>query len=153
MQKLQTHSKSSLFLMEMILAILILALTGTTCIRIFASARLQRQKARELNHIQELITSAGEVLEGWDGNISSFTSVLPASTQTSDTDQSWKLEYFYDDNWKSCSKNSPQCRYLMLVQLRISETEKKADLNFSDSNGDSLYQLSMAFPFSTSSAS
>lgn len=151
MQKLQTHSKSSLFLMEMILAILILALTGTTCVRIFASARLQRQKARELNHIQELTTSAGEVLEGWDGNISSFTRILPASSLTSDTDQSWELEYFYDDEWKDCSKDSSQCRYIMLVQLRISGTQKKADLSFSNSNGDSLYQLSMAFPFSTSS--
>lgn len=153
MQKLQTHSKSSLFLMEMILAILILALTGTTCVRVFASARLQRQKARELNHIQELATSAGEVLEGWDGNISSFIRILPPSVQTSDTDQSWKLEYFYDDEWKGCTKNSSQYQYTMLIQLNISETEKKADLSFFNSNGNSLYQLSMAFPFSASSVS
>ena len=65
MKKITTHSKSSLFLMEMILSILILALTCTACIRIFAAAKTQRKEARELNHIQELVTSAGETLEGW----------------------------------------------------------------------------------------
>ena len=72
MKKLQTHSRSGLFLMEMILAILILTLTSTACVQIFAASRIQRQKARELNHIQELTTSVGEVLEGWDGDFSSF---------------------------------------------------------------------------------
>ena len=64
MKKLITHSKSSLFLIEMILSILILALTCTVCVRIFAAAKTQREEARELNHIQELVTSAGETLEG-----------------------------------------------------------------------------------------
>ena len=63
MKKLITHSKSSLFLIEMILSILILALTCTVCVRIFAAAKTQREEARELNHIQELVTSAGETLE------------------------------------------------------------------------------------------
>ena len=38
MKKLITHSKSSLFLIEMILSILILALPCTVCVRIFAAA-------------------------------------------------------------------------------------------------------------------
>lgn len=54
MKNLQTHSRSSLFLMEIILAVLILTLTSTACVQIFAASRIQRQKARELNHIQEL---------------------------------------------------------------------------------------------------
>lgn len=142
MQKLQTHSKSSLFLMEMILAVLILVLAGTACVQVFAAARMQRQKARELNHIQELTTSIGEVLEGWDGNLSSFVKILPPASGSSET--SWKLEYFYDNNWNTCEKAS--CTYTMTVQLEVSDAEKKADLCFSNANGDSLYQLSIAFP-------
>ena len=45
MKKLITHSKSSLFLIEMILSILILALTCTVCVRIFAAAKTQREEA------------------------------------------------------------------------------------------------------------
>ena len=84
MKKITTHSKSSLFLMEMILSILILALTCTACIRIFAAAKTQRKEARELNHIQELVTSAGETLEGWDGQLSSFTRIFGQPSKTSE---------------------------------------------------------------------
>lgn len=86
MQKLTSHSRSSLFLMEMILSILILALTCTACVRIFAAAKTQRQKARELNHIQELATCAGEVLEGWDGELSSFSQIFETAANVSDSE-------------------------------------------------------------------
>lgn len=86
MQKLTSHSRSSLFLMEMILSILILALTCTACVRIFAAAKTQRQKARELNHIQELTTCAGETLEGWDGELSSFSQIFETVANVSDSE-------------------------------------------------------------------
>lgn len=88
MQKLTSHSRSSLFLMEMILSILILALTCTACVRIFAAAKTQRQEARELNHIQELATCAGEALEGWDGELSSFSQVFETAANVSDSEAS-----------------------------------------------------------------
>ena len=88
MQKLTSHSRSSLFLMEMILSILILALTCTACVRIFAAAKKQRQEARELNHIQELATCAGEALEGWDGELSSFSQIFETAANVSDSEAS-----------------------------------------------------------------
>lgn len=149
MKNLQTHSRSSLFLMEIILAVLILALTSTACVQIFAASRIQRQKARELNHIQELTTSVGEILEGWDGEFSSFVKLLPpspgpASPEDSSAETSRELEYFYDSSWNTCEKASSA--YTMAVQLAVSDTEKKADLSFSNVAGDILYQLSIAFP-------
>ena len=86
MQKLTSHSRSSLFLMEMILSILILALTCTACVRIFAAAKTQRQEARELNHTQELATCAGEALEGWDGELSSFSQIFETAANVSDSE-------------------------------------------------------------------
>lgn len=142
MQKLTTHSKSSLFLMEMILSILILALTCTACVRIFAAAKAVRQEARELNHIQELTTSAGETLEGWDGQISSFTRIFGKSDSEEDTGL---LQYHYDSEWKSCTEDS--AKYTMTIKLGTSSTEKTADINFYDAKQNHLYQLSVAFPF------
>ena len=86
MQKLTSHSRSSLFLMEMILSILIMALTCTACVRIFAAAKTQRQEARELNHTQELATCAGEALEGWDGELSSFSQIFETAANVSDSE-------------------------------------------------------------------
>ena len=81
MKKLITHSKSSLFLIEMILSILILALTCTVCVRIFAAAKTQREEARELNHIQELVS--------WNPcteNSAEYTmTIQPAASETEKT--------------------------------------------------------------------
>ena len=125
MKKLITHSKSSLFLIEMILSILILALT------------------RELNHIQELVTSAGETLEGWNGQLSSFISIFGQPSKTSGA----LLQYYYDDSWNPCTENSAE--YTMTIQPAASETEKTADINFYNSQHDNLYQLSVTFPFTS----
>ena len=119
MKKITTHSKSSLFLMEMILSILILALTCTACIRIFAAAKTQRKGAREPNHIQELVTSAGETLEGWDGQLSSFTRIFGQPSKTSGGSAA---NYFYDNNRNTCPENSAV--YTMTIQPAASETEK-----------------------------
>lgn len=151
MKKMTAHPKSSLFLMEMILSILILALTCTACVRVLAAAKSQRQKARELNHIQELTTSAGEALEGWDGEISSFVKIFgppgygPEKLSTSEPTGSSLLNYYYDSEWKVCSE--PSALYTMTIQLNVSDSEKNADLNFYNFQGENLYQLSVTFPF------
>ena len=72
MKKITTHSKSGLFLMEMIFVLLFLGLTCGVCVRLFAASYMARVHAREDSHIQELITSAGEILEGTDGTVQNF---------------------------------------------------------------------------------
>ena len=171
MQKLTSHSRSSLFLMEMILSILILALTCTACVRIFAAAKTQRQEARELNHTQELATCAGEALEGWDGELSSFSQIFETAANVSDSDssissatdasvgktknasknsrisspvESYLLNYYYDREWNSCDKTSAE--YNMSIQLIVADYTKTADLNFYNSANKNLYHLSISFP-------
>lgn len=75
MQKITTHSKSGLFLMEMIFVLLFLGLTCGVCVRLFAASYSDRTRAREYNHIQELTTSVGEILEGTSGTADGFYSL------------------------------------------------------------------------------
>lgn len=176
MQKLTSHSRSSLFLMEMILSILILALTCTACVRIFAAAKTQRQKARELNHIQELATCAGEVLEGWDGELSSFSQIFETAANVSDSeisDSGSSISSAIDASvgkTNNASKNSrisspvesyllnyyydrewnscdkTSAEYNMNIQLIVADYTKTADLNFYNSANENLYHLSISFP-------
>ena len=46
MKKISAHSKTSLFLMEMIFVLLFLALSSAACIRIFAAAKKNHVQAR-----------------------------------------------------------------------------------------------------------
>lgn len=59
MKKLRQHSRTSLFMMELIIAILFLALCSAATIRLFSSAYIGRVKARQLNRIQDLVTNVG----------------------------------------------------------------------------------------------
>ena len=77
MKKISAHSKTSLFLMEMIFVLLFLALSSAACIRIFAAAKKNHIQAQEWRHIQTLTTSVGEILEDSDGTAKSFVSLFP----------------------------------------------------------------------------
>lgn len=57
MKKISAHSKTSLFLMEMIFVLLFLALSSAACIRIFAAAKNNHIQAQEWRHIQTLLPS------------------------------------------------------------------------------------------------
>ena len=129
MKKITTHSKSGLFLMEMIFVLLFLGLTCGVCVRLFAASYTARQKAREADHIQELVTNAGEILEGTDGTAASFLALMPegvedettAADSTSDhtvesasasTDQETGTKNsIADDNEENSAVNDHVCYY------------------------------------------
>lgn len=140
MQKIKTHSKTSLFLMEMIFSILILALACTACIQVFAAAGKERQKAREYNHIQELTICAGEALECWNGNPDSFPSLSSGESLTNR-----QILYFFDSKWNSCQETDKY--YTMSILPEVSQNEKTVKINFSDISGKSLYSQTLKFPF------
>lgn len=139
MKKITTHSKSGLFLMEMILSLLILSLTAAACIQVFAAARTCHREAREWNHIQELTTCAGEILEGSNGSQEAFLTLLPGGTI-----EDGRLLYLYDSQWQICSPE--EAVYQFSVTLTVTEKEKQAVLTFLNVQGESLYEQLVRFP-------
>lgn len=139
MQKLTSHSKTGLFLTEMILSLLILSLAGAACIQVFASAYQSRLKARELNHIQELTTTVGEILEGSGGDTRTILRLLPDGTEENNV-----LKYYYDSSWQACAP--AEACYQMHLTLSVGSGEKAGNLSFYDAAENELYQLSVRFP-------
>ena len=139
MKKTTTHSRSGLFLMELILSLLILSLAAAACIQIFAAARSFRRQAREWNHIQELTISAGEILEGTDGSTEAFLHLLPDGTAADHT-----LTYSFDTGWEPCAKS--EAAYQMIITLHTGPGVKQADLQFQNSRGETLYEQTICFP-------
>lgn len=149
MRKITTHSKSSLFLMEMIFSLLFLALVSAICVRIFAASYQNRRQAREWNHIQELVTSAGEILEGSDGTADAFLTFLPNGEKNEKS-----LSYYYDKRWNPCAREN--ALYRMTVTLTPSAKEKTAAVAFfrtdagtfaeASEAGELLYRLDLHFP-------
>lgn len=139
MKKISSHSKTSLFLMEMIVSLFFLALTCTICIRLYADAAANRRQARQLNHIQELTVTMGEIREGTSGTPEDFLQLLPGGTADGNN-----LNYYFDHTWKSCSPE--ESVYQMHYEDSSTAAQKKGTLTFSDSRQSILYEILLQFP-------
>lgn len=95
-------SKSSLFLMELILAILIFAITSAICIQIFVKAHIVSQETQELNQSVTLCTSAAELFYGYDGNLSKIQKQLDGLGLSEAGTGS--LTLYYDKDFMLCTK-------------------------------------------------
>ena len=140
MKKLQHHSGNSLFLMEMILALLFLSLSCAACIQVFAAARSNRLRAQQLNQIQALTTSMGEALEGTDGSNGQILSLLPNGSR-----KSADLVWYYDAAWQNCEDS--ESAYEMVFTPATSSQEKSGSLTFyRTTDHKELYQINLSFP-------
>lgn len=140
MKRTSTHSKTSLFLMEMIFALLFLALSSTACIRIFAVAKANHIQAQEWRHIQMLTTSVGEILEGSDGNAQNFLTLLPEGSIQDNI-----LTWYYDNFWKSTSAS--QADYEMELELTQEVFFKQGTLSFYRcADHTQIYTINLCFP-------
>ncbi len=140
MKKTASHSKTSLFLMEMIFALLFLALSSTACIRIFAAAKMNHTQAQEWRQIQMLTTSVGEILEGSDGTDETFVSLLPEGNVQDNV-----IEWYYDKSWKSCSAS--QSSYEMELSLSETTLSRQGTLTFYRyPNHVQIYTIDLVFP-------
>ena len=140
MKKSQHNSSTSLFLMEMILALLFLSLCSAACIQIFAAARKNRIQAEQWNQIQALTTSVGEALEGSNGSPKQLLALLPDGTQTDNS-----LIWYYDHSWQNCSRD--EADYEMVFVLSTTSSEKSGELSFRNIPENTLlYQITLNFP-------
>lgn len=140
MKKLQHNSGNSLFLMEMILALLFLSLSCAACIQVFAAARSNRLRAQQLNQIQALTTSMGEALEGTDGSNGQILSLLPNGSR-----KSADLVWYYDATWQNCEDS--ESAYEMVFTPATSSQEKSGSLTFyRTTDHKELYQINLSFP-------
>ena len=139
MKKSQHNSSTSLFLMEMILALLFLSLCSAACIQIFAAAHKNRIQAEQWNQIQALTTSVGEALEGSNGSPKQLLALLPDGTQTDNS-----LIWYYDHSWQNCSRD--EADYEMVFVLSTTSSEKSGELSFRNIPENTLlYQITLIF--------
>lgn len=106
-----------------------------------------RVHAREDSHIQELITSAGEILEGTDGTVQNFLALMPDGVADQDS-----ICYYFDRHWQNTSEESAV--YKMRLVCSASDKVKEVQVTFEklqNANKEtSLYTQTIRFPvFST----
>lgn len=106
--KYQRHNNiSSLFLLELILAVLFFSVASALCIQIFTKAHLMSQDARDLNFaVNEVSSMAEQISAGTlhsDTAASSDDTASDPSTQMPD-DSLQDAAAYYDSGYASCEK-------------------------------------------------
>lgn len=102
MNKAAGTSRSSLFLIEMIIVTLVLSWGSASCVRCFVNAHVMGQKTRELNKAVSIATGFAEVMRGTDGDIDSIISVFPDAIKGDET----YFTVFYDNDFNPCDADS-----------------------------------------------
>ena len=129
--KYQRHNTtSSLFLLELILAVLFFSVASALCIQIFTKAHLMSQDARDLNFaVNEVSSMAEQISAGTlhsDTAASSDDTASDPSTQMPD-DSLQDAAAYYDSSYASCEKANAV--YVLTVHYEPEDTLLKAHIS------------------------
>lgn len=128
--KYQRHNNtSSLFLLELILAVLFFSVASALCIQIFIKAHLMSQDARDLNFAVNEVSSIAEQISAGtlhpDTAASSGDTASDPSTQM--PDGTLQDAAYYDSSYASCEK--ADAVYVLTVHYEPEDTLLKAHIS------------------------
>lgn len=90
----RSSSKSGLFLIEMMVSILFLALASGVCVNLFVKAHTVGKESRDVSAAISCAQSAAETFKACDGDMQKLEQLLNASDDGVGT-----LSVYYDANW------------------------------------------------------
>lgn len=91
------RSKSSLFLTEMILSILIFSIVAAVCVQIFVKAHLLSEQNENMNYAQNMAASMSEMLSATEVHPDDILHVFSSSVIEND-----RIIVYFDESWKEC---------------------------------------------------
>lgn len=137
---------SSLFLMELILAILFFSIASAVCVQFFVKSHLLSQDSNTLNHAANECASVAELLdtaETIDDCISLLNRSYPdgAYPGKSGSNESTEAEIaiYYDESFLPCSAEATV--YTLSLSMQRSGQMIIADMEFCNTDSDRLYSL------------
>ena len=132
-------ARASLFLIELIIAVLFFALGSAVCAQAFARAHTVSRQARELAFASATVSSAAEALEYSDGTLQAFRTWFPEAYE-----QDGALEAAYDADLAPCGRESGS--YTLHAAAHETEGVRRAEISMTGRDGEMLYALSLRWP-------
>jgi hypothetical protein len=129
------HSKSSLFLMEIILNILFFSVLATFCVQIFFKGYQLSQKTSRLHQAVTACTSITEICQSADAPEDTLSSIYPESMSLNET-----VLIYYDKDFLACKKQDAV--YRATVDFLPDELRTIHISFFDIGKADIIYELS-----------
>lgn len=133
------HTRSSLFLIELIISILFFSVGSAVCIQAFAQARLMSRAAEDLSFASARVSGAASVIRYTDGTLESVQKYLPSASQT---DGGYQI--CYDRDQQPCAEE--EASYILSIHTEQEGIRTDAHLVMSDEDGETIYELSLRYP-------
>ena len=127
--------RSSLFLLELIIAILFFSLAATVCVRLFIKSHILERDTLDTNHAVTSATSVAEIIQHQEDPFKYLSIYYSDSIQTTDS-----FFIYYDENWNPCTKQ--QAVYQLLLKTNIADSLFTGHIQVTK-DSDSLYQLTI----------
>ncbi|WP_026652058.1 hypothetical protein [Butyrivibrio proteoclasticus] len=114
----QTTSKTSLFLMELIIAITFFAISSAVCVRLFVSAHLLSQKNYDLTNAVMWTQNLAEVFYGTKGDLHEMSALYSQGVLSlNDDEETGSLVLFFDENWDFSDASLVNSSYEAIIQV------------------------------------
>lgn len=101
------HSRTSIFLMEIIISVLLFSLSTAVCAKLFVNTHLRSERTRELNHAVTETQTIIETIRGTaDDSFDEAATILSNMYMTaviSQTSDHLEAHIFYDKDFKPCN--------------------------------------------------
>lgn len=135
---MKTHNpakRSSLFLMELMIAILFFSLASAVCVQLFVKSHLLTREAADLNQAVSQAQSAAEVIRTTDCSSSAVREFLPDAVV-----DTHGFRLYYDSEWNFCKKED--AKYLLRADLSFQPQMLYSHIEVTDIRGkDCIYEL------------
>ena len=137
MRTLPRRNGSLLFLTELLISILVLAVAAAFCVKLFADARVMRQKSAALTQAVVLAQNAAEAFKGKTGAIETFF-----GTEGGEAPSDGVYSMPYDAKGVTCEKD--QATYVLTLCASEQNGLYVADISVCDAGGGELFTLRAA---------
>lgn len=120
----QENSRTSLFLMELIIVILFFAIASAVCLRLFSGAYLLAEKDRNLNHALIWSQNYSECFYGCKGRILQMHNQYPdAFVSVSDNETDGSIVLFFDNDWNQIDNSLEVAAYEAVIVIKKDTAE------------------------------
>ena len=143
MNRKNRAQSSTLFLLELILAILFFSLASAVCVQFFVKSRLLSRGAQNLNHAVNECSGIAEIVNSSDSMDSALAVIqdiyreADISGETSPT-----VKIYYDKNFTPCETGKET--YILKTALQLDDHMLTADISMEETKPDSsFYQLTV----------
>lgn len=133
---------SSLFLLELILAILFFSIASAVCVQFFVKSHLLSLKAKELNSSVTEVSSIAELINVSE-DLAAAIEMIHSEYPTADVSDTNKLLVYYDKDFLPC--DAKEAQYCLLASFIQDGTMLTGQLDMTDiKSGDSIYSFEVA---------